>query len=40
MQSKIQVRSTQVELEMKLGCDNNIGLVGYNCSIGSVWLII
>ena len=31
------VTPTQFELEMKLGCDNNIGLVEYGCSIGLVW---
>ena len=37
MQSKIQVTLTQVELELKLSCDNNIGMVEHGCSIGLVW---
>ena len=37
MHSKIQVTPTQVELELKLGCDNNIGLDTYGCSFSWVW---
>ena len=40
MQSKIQVTPTQVEVELSFGCDNNICLVEYGCSIGLVWLIV
>ena len=40
VQSKIQFTQTQVKFEFKFGCDNNIGLVEYNSSIGLVWLIV
>ena len=40
MHSKIQVTPTQVELELKLGCDNNIGLDRYGCSFSWVWLMV
>ena len=34
-----QVTPTQVELCLKSGCDNNIGLVEYGCSIVLVWMM-
>ena len=38
MQSKIQVTPTQVEFELKLGCDNNIGLDMFGCSL--CWILL
>ena len=40
MQSKIQVTPTQVEFELKLGCDNNIGLDMLGCSFCCVSLMV
>ena len=40
MQSKIQVTPTQVELELKLGCDNNIGLDMFGCLFSRVLLMV
>ena len=40
MQSKIQVTQTQVELELKLGCDNNIGLDMFGCSFSWILLMV
>ena len=40
MQNKIQVTPTQVELELKLGCDNNIGLNMFGCYFCCVSLMV
>ena len=39
VKSKIQVTPTQVELELKLGCDNNISLDLFGCSFSYIsWM--
>ena len=40
VQSKIQVTPTQVELELKLGCDNNISLDMFGCSFSWILLMV
>ena len=40
MKGKIQVTPTQVELELKLGCDNNISLDMFGWSFSwTLWMV-